>query len=191
MVENEDRIYIELVLGGDDKAYAFLVNKYKKMAYTVALKVMRNAQDAEDTTQESFIKVFQNLHSFKKESKFSTWLYTIVYRTAAYNLRKNKIPTQQINEDITEAHPTEDVNLSEAELNEQLALKQLKYAINKLPRTESLLISLFYINENSIAEISEITNLSESNIKVKLFRARKKLKKLLKQTIDSQLYAGF
>lgn len=176
----EDTLYIERILNGDHNAYAFIVDKYKRMVYTVALKVLRNTEDAEDTAQESFIKAFQKLPSFKNESKFSTWLYTIVYRTAVYNLRRNKIATQQINDDISENLLMEDDDAFTKEMNDLLVIKNVKEAINKLPRMESLLITLFYINENSIAEISKITDLSESNIKVKLFRARKKLKNQLK-----------
>lgn len=183
MANTEDYLYINRVLNGDTNAYAFLVKKYERMAYTVALKIMPNAADAEDTTQESFIKAFKNIHSFKKDSKFSTWLYTIVYRTAVYNLRKNQIPTIQINEDITQAYSLEDEDVLEQELNEQLVAKKVRMAIDSLPRMESLLITLFYINDNSIAEIMQITGLSASNIKVKLYRARKKMKGQLLKVI--------
>lgn len=180
MTEIEDYVHIDRILNGDNNAYSFLVDKYKGMAYTVALKIMRNTEDAEDVAQESFIKAFQKIHSFKRDAKFSTWLYTIVYRTAVYNLRKNKIPTEQINEHITENRSIEEKGTLELELQDQLISKCIKEAIYNLPRLESLLITLFYINENSIAEISKITDLSESNIKVKLYRARKKMKKELK-----------
>lgn len=185
MTETEDYFYIDQILNGDNDAYAFLVDRYKNMAYTVALKVMGNVEDAEDTAQESFIKAFQKIHSFKKDSKFSTWLYTIVYRTAVYNLRKNKISTQQINDNITQNNVTDDKNIIDEELNQQKQQKLVKEAIDNLPKLESLLITLFYINENSIAEIKEITGLSESNIKVKLYRSRKKLKKQLAKVIET------
>lgn len=187
MTETEDYFYIDRILNGDSNAYAFLVDKYKRMAYTVALKIMQNAEDAEDVTQESFIKAFKKIHSFKKDSKFSTWLYTIVYRTAIYNLRKNQISTQQINEDITKNHITDTIDPVGQEVQQQIQLKLVKEVIDTLPRLESLLITLFYINENSIVEIKEITGLSESNIKVKLYRARKKIKKQLLHSIEFEI----
>lgn len=183
MADTEDYLYIDRILDGNIDAYAFLVKKYERMAYTVALKIMRNAEDAEDTAQESFIKAYKKIRSFKKDSKFSTWLYTIVYRTAVYNLRKNQITTLQINEEISQAHSLEDEDILERELNEQLATKSVRMAIDGLPRMDSLLITLFYINDNSIAEIAEITGLSASNIKVKLYRARKKMKGQLSKVI--------
>ncbi len=183
MIPSNDYIYIERVLNGDLAAYTHLVNKYKNMAYTVALKIMRNTEDAEDTTQEAFIKAYQQLHSFEKKSKFSTWLYTIVYRTAIYNARKNQIKTQQINEEVTFEYESYENDF----LKTQDHQKYVKHAIDRLSEKEGLLISLFYINENSIAEIKTITGLSESNIKVKLFRARKKLKRELKTLLKHEI----
>ncbi|MEE9363469.1 MAG: RNA polymerase sigma factor [Cellulophaga sp.] len=187
MSSTEDNFFIDRVCKGDIDAYTFLVNKYKRMAYTVALKIMRNVEDAEDATQESFIKAYQKIHYFKKDAKFSTWLYTIVYRTAVYNLRKNQISTTQIDEIITEEYSTEDNNVFTVAIENQLLLEKVTTAIHKLPRMESLLISLFYTNESSIEEISIITGLSKTNIKVKLYRARKKLKKLLDNPLTETL----
>ncbi|TSE04582.1 MULTISPECIES: RNA polymerase sigma factor [Aquimarina] len=186
MTQTEDHLYIDRILQGDHEAYAFLVNKYQRMAYTVALKIMRNVEDAEDTAQESFIKAFQKIHSFKKDSKFSTWLYTIVYRTAVYNLRKNRISTEQIDEDITQNRSIDNENPFEKELNQEAQIIHIKKAIDSLPKLDSLLVTLFYINENSITEIQEITGLSVSNIKVKLYRARKKIKKQLITIVASK-----
>lgn len=183
MIPSNDYIYIERILNGDLTAYTHLVNKYKNMAYTVALKVMRNSEDAEDTAQEGFIKAYQQLHTFEMKSKFSTWLYTIVYRTAVYNARKNQIRTQPINEEVTIGRVSYDVDALKAQDHQ----KYVKLAIKKLPEMEGLLVTLFYINENSITEIKTITCLSESNIKVKLFRARKKLKKELDTILQHEI----
>lgn len=183
MNPSNDYIYIERVLNGDLSSYTHLVNKYKNMAYTVALKVLRNVEDAEDTAQESFIKAYQQLPSFEMKSKFSTWLYTIVYRTAIYNSRKNRISTQRINEEITTRYE----NLETDTFKEEDQQKYVKAAIDKLPEIEGVLISLFYINENTVAEIKTITGLSETNIKVKLFRARKKLKKELNTVLQHEV----
>ena len=183
MHPSNDHIYIERILNGDLSSYTHLVNKYKNMAFTVALKVLRNVEDAEDTAQESFIKAYQQLHAFEMKSKFSTWLYTIVYRTAIYNARKNRISTQHINEDITVTHKSNETDA----LKTQDQQRYVRAAIDKLPKMEGLLISLFYINENTIAEIKSITGLSESNIKVKLFRARKKLKKELDTVLQHEI----
>ncbi len=181
---NDDFFYVNKVCNGDTADYAVLVNRYKDMAYTLALKITKNEDDAEDAAQEAFIKAFKHLHSFKKESKFSTWLYTIVYRTAIYNIRKKKNNTEYITEANSKHHA--ELNILEAieKKEQQLIVQQ---AIDSLPETELLIVTLFYINEATIAEIETITGLSESNIKVKLFRARKKLKQKLSVTLQQEL----
>ena len=184
MKNTDDQFYIDKIKKGDPASYAFLVNRYKDMAYTIALKILRNAEDAEDTAQESFVKAYQQLHKFENKSKFSTWLYTIVYRTSITKLQQNRLPVFSINEEISENYV---YDFSTPQLDNLLATEQSKYiksAIGKLPETEGLLITLFYMNENSIREIEEITGLTESNIKVKLFRARKILEQELRFLLE-------
>lgn len=149
------------------------------MAYTIALKILRNQEDAEDAAQESFVKAYQQLHTFQGNSKFSTWLYTIVYRTSVSKLQKARILTFTIDDDLSENF-TYDYSSPQLErLQENEQKYYVKKAIAKLPEAEALLITLFYLNENTVKEIEEIMGLTESNIKVKLFRARKILEKEL------------
>lgn len=179
MKKTDDQFYIDRIKRGDPSSYSFLVNRYKDMAFTIALKILKNEEDAEDAAQESFVKAYQQIRKFENKSKFSTWLYTIVYRTSISKLQKSKVPVFPIDEDIIENYA---FDFSAPQIETILATEQSKYiknAIAKLPQTESLLITLFYMNENSIKEIGEITGLTESNIKVKLFRARKILEQEL------------
>lgn len=187
MEHSEEQVYINRVKGGDPAPYAFIVDKYKHMAYTIAFKVSRNEEDAEDIAQESFIKAYQQIHQFEGKSKFSTWLYTIVYRTAISKLKENRIETISISNSINENY-SPDYSIPQLD---QLQLKDeqrhVKQAIQRLPETEALLITLFYINENAVREIHEITGLSLANIKIKLFRARKKLERELQFLIRHEL----
>ena len=155
------------------------------MVYTIALKILRDEEDAQDIAQESFLKAYQQIHQFQGKSKFSTWLYTITYRTAISKLKENKIETITISKNINESYnPNHTIPQ-----HEQLQLKEqsnyVKQAILKLPKTEALLITLFYINESTVNEIREITGLSIPNIKIKLFRARKKLERELSFLLES------
>ena len=175
MDKNSDQIYIDKVLQGDTNAFAYLINRYKDMVYTIAIKIVKSHEDAEEVAQDSFLKAYEKLDSFKGNSKFSTWLYTIVYRNSITKIRKKKVATSDIDEYVMD-------NYSEGHEFPQLeAIKngeQQKYvreAIDRLPEKDALLITLFYMNESSIEEIEQITNLTQSNIKVILFRARKKL----------------
>lgn len=176
---------IDSVREGDLVAFSYLVDKYKDMVFAVTFKVLGNAFDAEDVAQESFIKAYQRIGDFKKDSKFSTWLYTIAYRSALYYKRGNTIKTRPIDTGDEEGLQTRTSSQTGVfKVGEQQ--KFIKMAIDALPCMEGLLITLFYIDEITIQEISAITNLSTTNIKVKLFRARKKLRKRLEVILGEE-----
>lgn len=86
-----DDIYIEQVLNGNTKAFAFLVDKYKVLVYTVAFRILRNHEDTEEIVQDAFVKAYHALGSFEKKSKFSTWLHRIVYNSAISKTRKKNL----------------------------------------------------------------------------------------------------
>ncbi len=170
-----DQVYIDRVLTGDTNAFAYLIDKYKNMAYTISIRIVKNHEDAEEIAQDSFLKAFQKLDTFKGDSKFSTWLYSIVYRDSISKIRKKNIVTTDINSFVMENH-TIDHEFSQIEaIKNGEQKKYVSEAIHNLPEIDALLITLFYLNENSIEEIVQITSLTKSNVKVKLFRARKKL----------------
>ncbi len=191
MGTQEDQIYIERVLKGDTNAFSHLINKYKDMVFTLVIKIVKSQEDAEEVAQDSFIKAYQKLDSFKGQSKFSTWLYTIAYRNALTKVRKKKLETTDIDSYVIDNHKDdhEFPQIEAIKNNEQE--KYVKQAIENLGETDALLITLFYLNDNSIEEIQEITEMTQSNVKVRLFRARKRLYKelslLLKEEIKTIL----
>ncbi len=187
MSQSKDQIYIDKVLQGDATSYSYLVEKYKDMAYTVAIKIVRNAEDAEEVAQDSFIKAFQQLRTFQGRSKFSTWLYTIVYRTAISKTRKKKIEVTSIDDYVIDNYSTGSSFSQIEELKSEEQQKYIKAAIDKLPELDALLVTLFYVNDNSLDEIEKITGYSKTNVKVRLFRARKKLYKSLELFLDKEL----
>jgi RNA polymerase sigma-70 factor, ECF subfamily len=175
METGSDQIYIDKVLQGDTNAFSYLIEKYKNMTYTIAIKIVKNNEDAEEIAQDSFLKAYNKLNTFKGESKFSTWLYTIVYRNAISLVRKKKVVTSDIDEHVINNFQSDhDFPQIEALKNKEQKI-YVKKIIDKLSETDALLITLFYLNESKIDEIEEITGLTKTNIKVKLFRARKKL----------------
>lgn len=191
MEAKTDQFYIERVLQGDSNAFAFLINRYKNMVFTLALKIVKSREDAEEVAQDSFLKAYQKLDGFKGQSKFSTWLYTIVYRSALTKVRKKKLETTDIDSYVLDNHKDgQDFPQLEAMKNGEQQ-KYVRQAIDNLGETDSLLITLFYLHDNSIEEIQEITDMSQSNVKVRLFRARKRLYKelslLLKEEIKTIL----
>jgi len=187
MTATKDQIYIQKVLLGDISSYSCLVDNYKDMVFTLALKIVRNREDAEEVAQDSFVKAFQKLQTFKGESKFSTWLYTIVYRTAITKIRKKIVETTDVNEYVIDNHS---IGFSISQLDLLKSEEQKKYvkmAIDVLPELDALLITLFYINENTFDEIIEITGLTMANVKVRLFRARKKIYNELSKVLKEEL----
>ncbi len=187
MKQPNDQIYIEKVRSGDVAAFSYLVEKYKDMAYTVALKIVRNAEDAEEVAQDSFVKAFQQINTFQGKSKFSTWLYTIVYRTAISKTRKKKLELTNIDEYVIDNYTTGSASSQIDKLKYEEQQKYVSQAIDKLPELDALLVTLFYMNDNSLDEIKEITGYSKTNIKVRLFRARKKLYKELEMLLHHEV----
>ncbi len=158
---------IKKAAGGDPEALTLLIDRYKDIAYNLALSIVKNPEDARDITQDSFLKVLEKICSFRNDSKFSTWLYRIVYNQSIGFLKKAH-HTSPIDSDLHD-NKTESENDSD-ELN-----RELYRAINSLAETDKNIIMLFYLAEKSVKEIALITGLSRGNIKVILHRARKKL----------------
>ncbi len=184
MNNKPDEYYIEQTLNGNVNAYAFLVEKYKHMVYTLTIRIVKNKEEAEEVAQDSFVKAYKNLSKFKGESKFSTWLYKIAYYASLDLIKRNNRFSYTENID----------NLNEFDLeNTQDALKEMedeerKHVINdallKLNVEERIILTLYYFEELQVKEISKVVNLSEDNIKVKLFRSRKKLATILEHVIE-------
>ncbi len=174
MEPQDDIPYIRKVLSGDSKAYAFLVDKYKAMTYTLALRIAGNAQDAEEISQDAFVKAYKALPAFKQESAFSTWLYRIVYNTAISKTRKKKLDTTSLDTNYLGNY----VAVTQTTFQGMVREDQQKYiqaAMHELTAEESTLIYLHYTEEKSMEEIGMVTGLTAANVRVKLFRARKKL----------------
>lgn len=186
MTNTTDHQLIEETLCGNTRAFSQLVERYQNFVFTLAIRILRNREEAEEVAQDSFIKAFEALSSYRGESKFSSWLYSIVYRKALDRIRKNNTArTIELVEEITEAETLDVENALEyMQLNERNEL--LKKSIEKLPEQESVIVTLFYFEDLSIKEIAAITQLTEDNVKVKLHRSRKKLVDLLKYFILPQ-----
>lgn len=175
MEKKNDAYYIEKVKQGDRSAFSFIVTQYQDLVFSLALQMLKNSDDAEDMAQEIFIKVYKSLNQFKGTSKFSTWLYRISYNMIISSLRKkNKI---QVTDEDSQLERNSDAVLQETDkLEEDMDVTFLQSAIQTLEDEERVLITLHYFKEQSVEDMAKITGLSLSNVKVKLFRIRKKMK---------------
>lgn len=180
---------IENVLSGDTRSYSIIIDNYKNLVFTLACKILKNHEDAQDLTQEVFIKVFSALNTFKKDANFSTWIYSITYNLAISQIRMNKtqkrfVQTEEINEDM---NVKDENKLIDQILINYENINLLNQALNQLDEESNAILTLFYFNESNIEEISNIMNISTSNVKIRLFRARKKLLLILEKKLNNEL----
>jgi RNA polymerase sigma-70 factor (ECF subfamily) len=187
MEYKEDKHYMDRVLKGEANAYAFLVNKYKSMAYSLALKLVRNREDAEEIAQDAFIKAYQSLHQFRGSARFSTWLYRIVYNSAISRIRRSSAELISIDDSGYAEKESPDINDAYYRLKEQDRKKFLDIALEKLEPEENFLITLYYYEEKELDEIAQITGMTKNNAKVKIFRVRQKMMRLLEKFLSKEL----
>jgi len=174
-----DDIYIQKVLDGNQDAFRFLIKKYQNLSYSYAMSVVKDEFLAQEVLQISFIKAYTKLNTFKSKSKFSTWLYRIIVNEAfkALNKRKKEFPLIEHKQMETQEFSTDFIEHSTKEHQKYF----INEALKKLGPKESLALRLFYLEEHSIKDITEITGWHKTNIKVLLHRGRINMKKILVQ----------
>ena len=179
-----DDVFIKKVCAGDQDAFRYFVSKYKDMGFTVALSVVKDAFIAQEVVQDAFVKAYKNLSSFGNRSSFRTWFYRIVVNEALMRLKKEK-QELVIYTDVLSDEVADEITLSGLKEEEQIHL--INKALERLPPKESLALRLFYLQEESIKEVCEVTGWTESNTKVLLHRARKNMFKIMNQLMNPQL----
>lgn len=177
----DDIAIIQMVLQGRQQAFATLVARYQGYVFTIVMRHVNNRELAEELAQDVFVKAYKALASFKGTSKFSTWLYTITHNTCLSHLRKKEDETVFPGDDKMNIWAEErgDSRHPGMQLEQKAQQQLVNEAVQQLPVGDGELITLFYKAEQSIEEISIITGLTTSNVKVKLLRARQKLKDIL------------
>ena len=190
-MKNDDVAIIRRILAGDEAAFAELVNKYQKPVHTLAWRKIGDFHIAEDITQDTFLKVYQRLSTLKDPNQFSGWLYVITANLCATWLRKKRIQTQpledtettMIQEDAYSQHVTEERSKTASESQREV-VKQL---LAKLKESERTVMTLHYLGEMTVAEISRFLGVSASTIKSRLRRARNRLKEeepMIREALD-------
>lgn len=179
---------IEQTLAGNQSAYADLVKRHQRFVFTLALRFAKGREDAEEIAQDCFIKAYRSLGAFQKQSKFSTWLYSIVYTTAMTFLRKKRVDTTSINDDDTYIQ-IEGKYSSYDEYNVENKSRSyyLNQAIGQLLPDDATIITLFYKGEQSLDEIAKVLGIEANTVKVKLFRARQRLKERLERNLKHEV----
>ena len=182
-----DRHYINLVINGDTNAFTILVERYKDLVFTLALRLLKNREEAEEVSQDTFIKAYKSLSKFKGDSKFSTWIYKITYYTSLDRIKKNKKHLNDVGIDEFTEHQIKTIDNALDNLETQERRKSIKDCIALLPNDDSFLLTLYYFDELSFEEISKIVGITANNVKVKIFRSRKKLATILKARLEPEI----
>jgi RNA polymerase sigma factor (sigma-70 family) len=177
---------IERVKGGDKEAFGGLVDAYKDMVYTLCLRMLTSVADAEEAAQEVFVKAFRFLGSFQGKSRFSTWLYRIAYNHCISVIRK-KVKVIDLVDEVPEGEVEEGEMNGLENLTSQERSRYLKMALESLAETDAVVVTLFYYEELSLEEISAVTGLSSSNIRIKLHRSRKKMYQVIREKLKSEV----
>ena len=182
-----DQHYIDKILQGETNAFAILVDRYKDMIFTLALKMVKNREEAEEVSQDTFIKIYNSLNKFKGDSKFSTWIYKIAYNTCLDRLKKSKKEDLNISIDDFSSHLIKTMDTALSALEDKERKQTIQNCLNLLPSEENFLLTLFYFEDQNLEEISKIMSINANNVKVKLFRSRQKLAVILKKQLEPEI----
>jgi RNA polymerase sigma-70 factor (ECF subfamily) len=189
MQENKSDIeLISQVLEGDKQAYAQLIKRHQRFVFTLALRFSKSREDAEEIAQDCFIKAYRALHTFKQTSKFSTWLYRIVYTTSMTFLRKKRLDTQSIDDESSIIQLESRISdLSSNEVEHKSKMVFVNLAISRLLPDDAAIITLFYQGEQSLEEIGQTLGMEANTVKVKLHRARHRLKEKIENILHQEV----
>jgi len=181
--DQQDLDLIECVKKGDESACKVLVDKHKNYAFTIAYRILGNREEAEEVSQDAFIKSFKSLPGFNHESRFTTWFYRIVHNLAVSQLRRRKTHFDTIDHH----HHLEDEAVYLNDISFQERKRYLHLAMQRLVSDDITMLTLFYLKEFSLEEIAEVTQIAANTIKVKLFRARKRLASELQLILPNEV----
>jgi len=183
-----DNEIISKVLKGEQNAYAELVNRYQAYVFTLVLRMIKSREDAEEVAQDVFIKAYRSLADFRGESKFSTWLYTIANTTSITFLRKKKLDVHSLdNEKVFEVADSKDSGFRANLVEQKSRVNMVNEAIALLSPDDAEIITLFYKAEQNLEEISKILRLETNTVKVRLHRARTRLKEKMEKNFSEEV----
>ena len=178
-MKKEESHIIKEILNGKTEQYEYFLDRYGQQVFVLVDRIVSCQEDAEELTQDVFLKAFQQLSSFKAESSFSTWIYRIATNLAISTVRKKRNDVLRLDDSVF-------ANLSDTQVDEALEdeseeqMERLQQAMNQLEADERAMITLYYLEEKPLAEVAFILGMTEGNAKVKLHRIRKKLYVLIK-----------
>ena len=186
--ETADIDIIARVLNGEHQSYSVLVERYKNFVFTITLRYVKSREDAEEVSQDVFVKAYRSLADFKGASKFSTWLYTITTTTCITFLRKKKLEIHSLdNERVFEVADNVDGGMSANQIEQKSKVNMVNQAIKMLSTDDAQVIMLFYKGEQTLEEIAQILGKEPNAVKVQLHRARGRLKEKMEKYFSAEV----
>ena len=191
MTTDQETQIIHKIIKGDTQAFAVLVDRYKDLVFTLAIRMLKNREEAEEVSQDTFIKVYKALPKFKGDSKLSTWVYKVAYNTCLDRIKKNKNHYNEVTIDSFTEYKLKTVGNALDALEEKEQQQTIQDCLQHLASKDSFLLSLFYFEELSLEEISKIVDMEANTVKVNIHRARKRLAILLKQKLEPETIQSY
>lgn len=186
--EEREAALIRRILRGESDLYAQLVDRYAGMIHTLVARVIDRQEEAEEVTQDVFLKAFRQLDGFGGRSSFQTWIYRIACNTALSHARRTRRRNtlSGVDERRLALLPDEEAERLEEWAAHERQLDALTRAVTRLEAEERALVTLFYYEDRPVSECAAITGLTEGNVKVRLHRIRKKLYLMVKDETDGR-----
>lgn len=191
MTTNDEQTIINQIIEGDTKAFAQLVNRYKDLVFTLAIRMLKHREEAEEVSQDVFIKVYRSLAKFKGDSKFSTWIYKVAYNACLDRIKMNKRKFNEVAIDEFTEHQIKTIDNALDRMENDEQQKTIQECLQLLPSEDSFLLTLYYFEDLSLDEMSKIVGIESNTIKVRLFRIRKKLASILKQHLEPEIISSY
>ncbi|HAI76828.1 MAG TPA: RNA polymerase subunit sigma-24 [Microscillaceae bacterium] len=188
MRQTEEFLLIDQVLSGSPDAFRPLIAAYKSLVYQLAYKILNNREDAEEVAQDSFLKAYQQLATFQRQCKFSTWLYQITHRLSLNKRKQQQRNPSYSSSDIDhQTLPEGESSSTLAQLSADEQKHYLQVAMAKLSSEDQVLLTLYYLQEQNMEEIEHITGIGRNLAKVKVHRARQKLQGILSKLLKTEI----
>jgi len=187
MLTNKEKELILEIRGGNTHAFSNLVDGYKDLVFTLAIRMLGNREEAEEVSQDVFIKVYKSLPNFKGDSKVSTWVYRIAYNTCLDRINKNK--KKRMHTDLNHIDQIAYADLDTAYHKMVMAERSemIERCLSKLSAEDAGVLTLFYLEEKNLQEMEETTNIPVNTLKVRLFRARKRLASVMEKNVNKEI----
>ena len=179
--------YLQQVIDGNVSRFGWFVDRYKDLAFSVAYRILGNEQDSEEAVQDAFLQAYRSIRSFRREARFSTWLCRIVVNQSLVRMRKRRPERQYEDIEVAEEH-VESIETGYKKLLAKDQTRMIDRALEKLEPEDRLVLTLYYLNEQSVGEVAMIMEIPRENIKMRLHRARKKMYSILNRLLEIKTF---